>query len=388
MGKGVVLVVDDEVQIRDILAFYLKRAGYQVLLAEHGLAALNEIAKVQPDLILSDLRMPEMPGDDLCLKLKGDPKTRDIYFILVSAIDGAASKIGGLNLGADDMIAKPFHAQEVMAKVESAFRLIAMQKEIKRQNLELTRYQERMTAELSLAAQLQMGLLPAVPGRSVGLCYTHRYLPAEGIGGDIYSIVPVPDGGTALLIADVSGHGVTAALISAMVKTSFEAQVRLGGTPLDWANGMNRDLAQSTLAEQFATAFLAHLDPKDGLFRYVVAGHERPILIPLGTSTGSKLPIQLPGKGFMLGIDESLTFSEEQTTLATGDRLILFTDGLVEVEREDRSLLGQDGLIRLCATLPANAEQAADQIIEQVCNFNAPQPFLDDVTLVVIDRCG
>lgn len=71
-----------------------------------------------------------------------------------------------------------------------------------------------------------------------------------------------------------------------------------------------------------------------------------------------------------------------------GDRLILFTDGLVEVEREDRSLLGQEGLIRLCATLPANAEQAADQIIEQVCTFNAPQPFLDDVTLVVIDRCG
>jgi phosphoserine phosphatase RsbU/P len=386
MGKGVVLVVDDEVQIRDILAFYLKRAGYQVLQAENGRKALEEIAKLQPDLILSDLRMPEMAGDEFCLQVKGRPETRDTYFILVSAMDGTASKIGGLNLGADDMISKPFHAQEVMAKVESAFRLIAMQKEIKRQNQELMRFQERMTAELSLAARLQMGLLPVIPGQAAGLHYTHRYLPAEGIGGDIYFIIPLADGGAGILIADVSGHGVTAALISAMVKTFFEAQVRLGGTPLDWANAMNRDLARSTLSEQFATAFLAHLDPTNGCMRYVVAGHDSPIIIPHGAGGGLQPPSQLPGKGFMLGIDEDLPFTEQQTTLNIGDRLVLFTDGLVEVEREDQSLLGHDGLLRLCAELPADAEKAADFIVDKVRSFNGPQPFLDDVTLAVIDR--
>jgi len=386
MTKGVVLVVDDEAQIRDILAFYLKRAGYQVLLAENGRVALEEMAKRSPDLILSDLRMPEMAGDELCLHVKGSPETRDIYFILVSAMDGSASKIGGLNLGADDMIAKPFHAQEVMAKVESAFRLIAMQKEIKRQNQELTQFQERMTAELALAARLQMGLLPTIPSQAAGIRYTHRYLPAEGIGGDIYSIVTVPDGGAALLIADVSGHGVTAALISAMVKTFFETQVRLGGTPLDWAKAMNRDLARSTLSEQFATAFLAHLDPKDGCLRYVVAGHDSPILIPQGARGGVNQPSQLSGKGFMLGIDEDLPFTEQSCTFRVGDRLILFTDGIVEVEREDRSLLGHEGLLRFCSELPREAEQAADQIVDQVRTFNDPAPFRDDVTLVLIDR--
>lgn len=386
MSKGVVLVVDDEAQIRDILAFYLKRAGYQILLAENGRKALEEMAKLRPDLVLSDLRMPEMAGDELCLEVKNNPETRDIYFILVTALDGTTSKIGGLNLGADDMISKPFHAQEVMAKVESAFRLIAMQKEIKRQNQVLMRFQERMTAELSLAARLQMGLLPVIPGQAAGIRYTHRYLPAEGIGGDIYSILPANDGGVALLIADVSGHGVTAALISAMVKTFFEAQVRLGGTPLDWAIAMNRDLARSTLAEQFATAFLAHLDPRDNHLRYVVAGHDSPIHLVQGARGGLNHPTQLPGKGFMLGIDEDLPFSEQSCTLQVGDRLILFTDGLVEVEREDRSLLGHDGLLRLCSELPRDAEQAADQIVEQVRAHNQPAPFLDDVTLVMIDR--
>ncbi|MDP2874595.1 MAG: response regulator, partial [Holophaga sp.] len=286
MSKGIVLVVDDEAQIRDILGFYLKRAGYQVLTAENGIEALEVMGKVQPDLILSDLRMPGMAGDEFCRIIKGGAETRDIYFVLVSAMDGSATKIGGLNLGADDMIAKPFHAQEVMAKVESAFRIIGMQKEIKRQNLELTGFQERMNTELGIAARLQMGLLPSLPGAAPGFRYTHRYLPAEGIGGDIYSIVPLVDGSLALLIADVSGHGVTAALISAMVKTSFESHVRPGGNPLSWAIGMNRDLARNTLSEQFATAFLARIDPSNGAMQYVVAGHVGPIHIPNGAQGG------------------------------------------------------------------------------------------------------
>jgi len=386
MHKGVVLVVDDEPPIRDILSFYLKRAGFRVLLAENGKQALEEMAKLQPDLILSDLRMPEMPGDELCRAVKGDPRTKDTYFVLVSAMDGMASKIGGLNLGADDMISKPFHAQEVMAKVESAFRIIGMQKEIKRQNLELTRFQDRMTAELALAARLQMGLLPTLPGVARGIRYTHRYLPAEGIGGDIYAIMPLPDGSVAVMIADVSGHGVTAALISAMVKTFFESQVRFGQGPLAWAQAMNREMARSTLAEQFATAFLARLDLAQDRMQYVVAGHVAPLLIRNGASGGPLEPTVLGGTGFMLGIEENLAFTEQSCAFAKGDRLILYTDGLVEVEREDRLFLGDEGLLNICGCLAQDEEGAADYIVDQAVAFNQTSPFVDDVTLVIIDR--
>jgi len=385
VNKGLVLVVDDEAPIRDILSFYLKRAGYQVMLAENGRRALEEMAKSSPDLIISDLRMPEMPGDEFCQTIKGDPATRDIYFVLVSAMDGSASRIGGLNLGADDMIAKPFHAQEVMAKVASAFRIIGMQKEIKRQNLTLTRFQERMTAELSLAAKLQSGLLPEAPGEVACLRYHHRYLPAEGIGGDIYSVLPLANGGAAIMIADVSGHGVTAALISAMVKTSFGNQIHLSDSPRAWAEGMNRDLARSTLEEQFATAFLACVDPGNHRIRYVVAGHEPAFRIP-AASPGK--PEALGGRGFMLGLDESLPFEELSAPFEPGDRLILYTDGLVEVEREDRKYLGNDGLMGYCAELPRDGEEAVAQILEQARAFHSPNPFVDDVTLVLLDRVG
>ncbi|MBL0311388.1 MAG: fused response regulator/phosphatase [Holophagaceae bacterium] len=383
MSKGVVLVVDDESPIRDILSFYLKRADYQVLLAENGVRGLEEMGKLQPDLIISDLRMPEMAGDDFCRHVKSNTATKDIYFMLVSALDGSMSKIGGLNIGADDMISKPFHAQEVMAKVDSAFRIIAMQKEIKRQNVVLREFQDRVNNEMELASRLQMGLLPALPGIAPGILYTHRYLPAEGIGGDIYAITPLPDGSTALMIADVSGHGVTAALISSMVKTSFESQLRLSQDPHAWAVGMNQDLSRNTLAEQFATAFLAHLDPATSQMAYVVAGHPAPFMI---SCSGGGKPEQLSGKGFMLGIDADLPFSSQCAPFNVGDRLVLFTDGLEEVEREDRTYLGEEGLMEFCLDLPADAEDAAMHLVNQVQAYNGPATFSDDVTLVVVDR--
>ena len=386
MAKGVVLVVDDEAPIRDILGFYLKRAGYQVLTADHGLSALAEMGRSRPDLIISDLRMPEMPGDEFCKRVKSDPATQDIYFIILSALDGTASRIGGLALGADDMISKPFHAQEVLAKVDSAFRLIAMQKEIKRQNKELTAFQERVGVEMALAAALQMGLLPKLPGEAPGSRYTHRYLPAAAIGGDIYAILPLADGSTAMMIADVSGHGVTAALISSMVKTSFENQVRLGGEPLAWARGMNEDLFRSTLAEQFTTAWLGRLDPVANRIRYVAAGHCAPLRIVGGARGGLQRSEILRGKGFMLGLDPQLPFLEHDAEFLPEDRLVLYTDGLVEVEREDRTMLEEAGLRRICAELPAGAEEAADAVIAQAHAFNQPATFVDDVTLVILDR--
>jgi sigma-B regulation protein RsbU (phosphoserine phosphatase) len=388
MSKGTVLVVDDEAPIRDILSFYLKRAGYQVLTAANGMEALEEMGRSMPDLIISDLRMPVMSGDDLCKRVKNDPQTRDIYFIILSALDGTASRIGGLSLGADDMIPKPFHAQEVLAKVDSSFRLIEMQKEIKRQNKELTSFQQKVQEEMELAAALQMGLLPKIPGEAPGSRYTHRYLPAAGIGGDIYAILPLPDGCTAMMIADVSGHGVTAALISAMVKTSFENQVRLGGEPLTWAYGMNQDLCRSTLAEQFATAWLGRLDPATSRLRYVVAGHCSPLRIVGGVKGGLQRSEVLRGKGFMLGLDEQLPFQEHEADCLPGDRLVLYTDGLVEVEREDRTMLEEAGLRKICAELPMDTEAAADAVIAQARAYNQPAPFVDDVTLVIVDRKG
>jgi sigma-B regulation protein RsbU (phosphoserine phosphatase) len=187
------------------------------------------------------------------------------------------------------------------------------------------------------------------------------------------------------MIADVSGHGVTAALISAMVKTSFENHVRSGSEPLAWAQGMNEDLYRSTLPEQFATAWLGRLDPFADRIRYVAAGHCPPFRIVGGAKGGLRRSEILRGTGFMLGLDTQLPFSEQDTEFLADDRLVLYTDGLVEVEREDRTMIGEPGLRRICAELPSDMDAAADAIVSQIRALNQPAPFVDDVTLVVLD---
>ena len=386
-AKGVVLVADGEVASRDVLHFYLKRSGYQVLQVEDGQDALIEMTKVQPDLILADLSLPGISGSSLCKMIKGNPDTRDIYFILMMPVNDSDidATVDALSVGADDTITKPLRGQELLARVGSAFRTISMQKEIKQQNRELTAYREKVQRDIELAARIQMSLLPEI-GAIGPYQYTYRYQPVGGIGGDIYVISPLPYGGVAFLIADISGHGVAASLISAMVKTSFENHIRARGGPLTWAQCMNRDLARNTLEEQYATAILAKLDPMADTLTYVCAGHEPPIYIAKGASKESSGPIVLSGASHPLGMDEGMSFMEHTIAFAQDDRLILYTDGLIEAESVSQKILGGEGLLQLCSALPTDMEASATLLFQQAQQFISPNEFSDDVTLVVIDH--
>jgi serine phosphatase RsbU (regulator of sigma subunit) len=231
---------------------------------------------------------------------------------------------------------------------------------------------------------LQASLLPE-PGNAGPYRYSHRYQPFEGLGGDIYAIAPLPYGGVALMIADVSGHGVTSALISALVKTSFENQIRSRGGPLGWAQGMSRDLARNTLEEQYATAILAKLDPMENTLTYVCAGHDPPIFIGGGSSEKPQNPALLHGASHPLGMIGSMAFTEHSVAFAPNDRLVLYTDGLVEAESSSQVSLGTEGLLKLCSKLPPALEEATGYLFQKARKQISDHDFSDDVTLVLVD---
>jgi sigma-B regulation protein RsbU (phosphoserine phosphatase) len=183
------------------------------------------------------------------------------------------------------------------------------------------------------------------------------------------------------MVADVSGHGVTAALISAIVKTSFDNHIRSRGGPLSWAQCMNRDLVRNTLDEQYATAILAKLDPMEGTLTYVVAGHPAPIFI-----AGAHGPVALIGASHPLGMDEGASFTEHTIPFVPNDRLVLYTDGLVELETDIHKNLGSEGLLQFCSSLPKCLEESASHLFQQVQDFITPSEFSDDVTLVLVDH--
>ena len=390
--KGVVLIADGQAATRDVLHFYLKRSGYQVIQVADGHEALVELSKVQPDMIIADLGLTELSGDRLCRAVKHNPDTKNIYFILMLPMSEIVdmdidTTVDALRIGADDTITKPLRSHELLARVGSAFRIISMQKEITQQNRELMAYRENMQRDIELAAHLQASLLPEAGGLGP-YRYTYRNHPFVGIGGDVFAMVELPYGGVALMVADVSGHGVTAALISATVKTTFQNHIRSRGGPLSWAQGMNRDLAHNTLEEQYATALLVKLDSDAGTMTYVCAGHEPPIHIAGGATAKPRKPAALHSSNHPLGMDAESTYTENTIQFVPGDRLVLYTDGIVESESESHKTLETKGLLKLCADLPMDLGDSAEFVFQKAKQFISPKEFSDDVTLVVVDHAG
>jgi sigma-B regulation protein RsbU (phosphoserine phosphatase) len=388
-AKGIVLIADGEAGTRDVLHFYLRRSGYQVIQVADGHEVMLELDKVRPDMIIADLGLAEVSGDRLCRAVKHNPDTRNIYFILMLPLGDVVAAdidttVDALSIGADDTITKPLRSHELLARVGSAFRIIAMQKEIVQRNRELVTYRENMQRDIELAARLQTSLLPDA-GALGHYRYACRNQPFVGIGGDVYAMVELPYGGVALMVADVSGHGVTAALISAIVRISFQIHIRSRGGPLSWAQGMNRDLARNTLEEQYATALLARLDAESGTFTYVCAGHEPPIHIPGGASARPRKPAALHGSNHPLGMDAESVFTENAVPFVPGDRMVLYTDGITESQSESNRALETKGLLRLCAELPPGLACPAEALIAGARQFISPREFSDDVTLMVVD---
>ena len=254
--KGTILIVDDEVRITDILDLYLRKAGYQTMKAQNGVQALKEMATRTPDLVISDLMMPEMDGTELCKQVKTRPEFKNPYFIMLTAKATVDSKIEGLKIGADDYITKPFNVKELVARVNSAMRIKALQNEILEKNTELERYKATMEKELYLAARFQESLIPHDGEICQHIRLRSIFKPAIHIGGDIYDVRKTAGEETVFFVAGVTGHGIVAALISAMIKLSFIQAITTTASPSQIVQKINRDMLHTTSEEHFASMAL------------------------------------------------------------------------------------------------------------------------------------
>ena len=237
--------------------------------------------------------------------------------------------------------------------------------------------------ELQAARRFQQSLLPhgrpAVPG---GACAV-RYRPMAAVGGDLYDFLPVAGRRFGILVADVTGHGIPAALIASMVKTSVAAQAHTAARPAEVLAGMNRDL-YSQLDGNLVTAVYACVDLDARHVALANAGHPRPLLLENGGGSAS----EAGERGAALGLLPDERYAATDLALAPGDRLVLYSDGLVEARAPDGALFKLQRVRSALtdrAALPAEAW--ADHLLEQVTRW-AGKPDLaldDDLTLLVLD---
>lgn len=241
-----------------------------------------------------------------------------------------------------------------------------------------------ISQELATAQQIQASLLPCRAPQIPGVAMAARFVPMTEVAGDIYDYVQVGDHCQGVLIADVSGHGVPAALIASMVKGAFRAQIENIEEPDRVLTGMNLILT-GQLDSNFVTASCTFMDMEKGILRYAAAAHP-PLLIQ---QPGAELCTSLEKNGLMLGQFPEATYHCVQRKLAGGDRLLLYTDGIIEACNSDGEEFGMESLqLYLNRNHAVPVEKFADGLLKTIGSWTDLQPSQsldDDLTMVVID---
>jgi sigma-B regulation protein RsbU (phosphoserine phosphatase) len=377
-SKSDILIVDDTPANLQLLSKILSEQGYRVRPVPNGSMALSVAQVEPPDLILLDIRMPEMDGYTVCEHLKADEKTSDTPIIFISALDATQEKVRAFRVGGLDYITKPFQVEEVLARVETHLALRKLQTQLQEANT-------KMEMELALAGEVQASFLPRALPNIPGWQLVVTLQSSRETSGDFYDIILLPNGRLGLLVADVVDKGAGAALFMALSWTLFRTYVmEFPEEPEFVLSAVNRRILEDTNANQFVTAFYGILDPATGSLVYCNAGHCPPFLITLNDDEDAE---QLIRTGIPLGIFKEQTWKQGIVQLDPGDILVLYSDGITEAQNIDKCFFGENRLIESArGRLGDSAQEIQDGIIKDLQGYIGEASQADDIVLAILVR--
>lgn len=377
-SKSDILIVDDTPANLQLLSKMLSEQGYRVRPVPNGSVALSVAQVEPPDLVLLDIRMPEMDGYAVCKHLKADPQTRDIPIIFISALDATQDKVTAFTAGGVDYVTKPFQNEEVLARVETHLALRNLQKQLQDAN-------KRMEQELALAGEVQASFLPDNPPTLPGWQISATLKPAREASGDFYDFIPLPDSRWGIVVADVADKGAGAALYMALCCTLLRTYAAdYPAHPELVFDTVNRRIIEDTNAEQFVTIFYGILDPATGSLVYCNAGHCPPFLIDPHNDDEYK---QLIRTGVPLGIFKNRTWKRDEVKLEPGGVLVLYSDGITEAQNVEKRFFGEDGLRNaLGGNHRRSAQDVQKAIMTNLNRYIGITPQSDDIVLAVLFR--
>jgi sigma-B regulation protein RsbU (phosphoserine phosphatase) len=376
------LLVEDSSMMRRMISAMLEEEGYEVGLAVDGRDGLAKARERIPELILTDYEMPEMNGPELCQALKLDPELRSVPVLMLTTLGATESKVVGLNAGADDYMQKPQspqEIQEIFARIRAQLRIADLRRELAERNKLLEAAQAKLTLELNLARKVQLGLMPKPPRPRGAIRVDVRYDSANALGGDVYDFTRLDNSRLGILMADISGHGVNAALLSGMVKTLAAPLTASDSEPGAVLAGLDSAAEHYFPEGFFCTAFYLRIDENTGAFDYAGVGHPPAIVVG---KEGTRL---LESEAGLLGIGMAADTANHAETLQPGESLLLYTDGLPDaMDPSDRGF-GQDRIERLLLG-HRDSEPAAilDRIKEAVVQHVEPGQPHDDINLILV----
>lgn len=379
-----ILVVDDEPDLESLIRQRFRKRiraeEWTFHFAQNGFEALD-VLQEQPQiqLILTDINMPGMDGLTLLDRLQG--MDRLLKTIVVSAYGDMSNIRVAMNRGAYDFVTKPVDFDDLERTIDKGVRELQVYGDALNDQRALVDLQK----ELSVARRIQKAFLPAETWEDDHVSI-HAFLePAREVGGDFYDFFRIGDDRMGLVIGDVSGKGVSAALFMAITRTLIQAVSMHVDTPGAIAERVNRMLYPQSLSEVFVTAVIGILELSSGQFTYVTAGHPAPCLV---TAAGAVTTLERT-RGVGLCMVRSFTFAEASVRLTPGDTLFLYTDGITEAVGEGGAFFEEE---RLMASLGRSGRAGAGPILhdvrDDVMAFTAGQPQFDDLTALAATYRG
>ena len=368
-----ILVVDDEPGIIRAVERVLGKS-HEVRGTTSSKNAVELAAAFLPALAIIDIRMPEVDGFELTARLKARLPQVDVILMTGSLDDLDEKLIRAIKSAAFYFIQKPFDREVLKTLVERCLEL-QWRREAHRRHL------QHLESELSQARAFQQSLLPQREATFKRLSVCSQYHPCSGIGGDLYDYAAAEAGQTALLVADVSGHGLPAAMITSVVKSAFHAARADGYDPLAVVHRVWGSLSAFG-PEKFVTLFAALIAPGDGRLRYVSAGHPPAVLWK-----GAGDPVLLESTGPLISPALSASsWAIESQSMQAGDRLLLYTDGVTDVLDSDAAPPLQ--IIDAIHRETGGGMPLLDAILAAVHQKLAGDPQPDDLTLMTASMAG
>lgn len=375
--QKLILIVDDTPTNLGVISGALTDT-YKTKVATNGQKALALAAAAdKPDLILLDVVMPEMDGYEVCTRLKADPATREIPVIFLTGQTSVEDETRGFSVGGVDYVHKPFSPAIVKARVQSHILL-------REARAQLAKQLDVLNTELEMARQIQLSILPHELPKLPGLDIATRFLPMATVGGDFYDFIRIDDKHLGILIADVSGHGLSSALIASMLQVALAGQAAHASQPADVLAGLNKAVS-GKFSMNFVTAAYVYVDLENNLMRYAGAGH--PPVMQYRSRTGKA--DQFMENGMVLGIMDDSAYEALEIPLEPGDRQVLYTDGILEAHNPAEEMYGAERFMRFLENnRKLDAGQFADGLLGEITRWTGQygeQGQQDDLTLVLFD---
>lgn len=381
---AVILVVDDEDDVPSLFTQLFRRdvrAGrYELHFACTGVEALDVLANgSQFDLIITDINMPDMNGLELLDEVvDAYPELRSV---VLSAYGDMRNIRKAMNRGAFDFVTKPVDFDDLRHTIERTLNHVRQWRDATASRDELV----SLRRELDIAAHMQQSILPITFPQSETYSVHARMEPARSVGGDFYDVMRLEDDKIGLVVADVAGKGVPAAMLMMSARTLLKgAAIGICDPGLVLAE-VNDLLTESNELRMFVTAFYGVYDPSSGELLYANAGHDPALVL---TPAGDVWPLPSSG-GIALGLRSGLAYTTATCLVEPGSSVFMYTDGVVEAfDAYDRPF----GLDRLREVLGALARRPASELTAGVAaalrRFSGARAQADDVTCLALSRAG